>query len=969
MKMGFKKLTEKELVSAEYENLIGLARKDDQFGQEITDQTKKFIVDSTGGLNTGGIQSEGLRHEGKKIPIRIENIDQIESDLLGKIQKINRHSTLLVGNPSASERLWNIVLELNDDSEPFQIGEIAPNKEWKTNLTNDEPINTVPLLIRQLIGRENYPTDINAKSELLLDKNGVNTLFITLFAKNQTNIPFKNIEIVKDFPSALVRFNESKTNAGIINQERNKIKWILPELAPNTQVVANIKFQMNPKAVQTGIITANFQYLQSQDATSIKSFRASAKIAQFINVAEQDENPGFWDCSLDIANRSEIIHSILSAELLHHEGSSVKSLAKVEKAIELNPFEEKTLLKTILHQQTQPNLSKSVDLVPLYTFQHYSKCIESFNDEKFDFLDITAQKTFSVDEIKSFESSSFISDLKVQNLSSIPLNHLLIYDTMPAGFSFGDLSSLTVTLKEKSIRLDEYKKASSYSSAQDEIDTLEKQILDLQTEVEAIEKQQSELASIIKSIDPIQTKTLIESLKADEQAKSVELQTYSANQTNLKIKLENIQKSVENSQKQIDSEQNLLNDLISRKQSLENLAKFEDELKSKDAQLKELQNQKKNLDDQIQKIDSVAEPAVYTETSQKLEGISKQISELSDSIQRLKSEISNTQKQQKSKENPELLGKKIEEQNTKVARLTEEFLHLQNDLKTISTELENIDNTFKQKDSEIAIIKAEITQKQGLLEKYNSSQSLASESQTKIKAMEVKIAQNRFRKDLLVKTTHQSNSIAEITTFIMNMYKEASDLSDFVAFDIIKVETETESHLLIQISNIEKLLSAFNENDLISVSYPVDAIRPKNDVKYDFPTKIFYLGHEGGITKEYNLPAEKCPHLNVLHLRKRISLGKIVDNYHEASKFAVTILVRNPGKTPINNIEILDSLPVEAEIFNAVRTFEERSSSGDLKQIAWQISHLAPFEETEISYLVDLHGKVCDLNAFNLVFQ
>ena len=80
------------------------------------------------------------------------------------------------------------------------------------------------------------------------------------------------------------------------------------------------------------------------------------------------------------------------------------------------------------------------------------------------------------------------------------------------------------------------------------------------------------------------------------------------------------------------------------------------------------------------------------------------------------------------------------------------------------------------------------------------------------------------------------------------------------------------------------------------------------------------------------------------------------------------MLIRNNGNISVDKLQIIDTLPKEAEIFNAFYEYEEKIED-EIKQIIWHIDRLGAYQELEIDYIVDLHGQVSDLSEFEMSFK
>ncbi len=95
-------------------------------------------------------------------------------------------------------KIWNLELKIADSDQVFKISELNPLTSWQEKLTSKEIEKKVPLSIMERISRINFPNTPEFSSETYLDTTEGNVLFISVFAKNETEDEFNIIEIVKD---------------------------------------------------------------------------------------------------------------------------------------------------------------------------------------------------------------------------------------------------------------------------------------------------------------------------------------------------------------------------------------------------------------------------------------------------------------------------------------------------------------------------------------------------------------------------------------------------------------------------------------------------------------------------------------------------------------------------------------------------------------------------------------------------
>ena len=147
----------------------------------------------------------------------------------------------------------------------------------------------------------NFPNTPEFSSETYLDTTEGNVLFISVFAKNETEDEFNIIEIVKDLPSSLIKVLNIDCTQGSTILDKSHINWKIDKLAKHESAILHFKIQITSKKTKFGAIHAIFDIKKSKEFINpVKDLIGFGKIGQFLNITQRDEAPEVWDCSLSV---------------------------------------------------------------------------------------------------------------------------------------------------------------------------------------------------------------------------------------------------------------------------------------------------------------------------------------------------------------------------------------------------------------------------------------------------------------------------------------------------------------------------------------------------------------------------------------------------------------------------------------------------------------------------------------------
>jgi hypothetical protein len=959
--MSFKKITIEEIRSAEYENIIGLAMK------SFTKIAKESKL----------TEGQDILHTHRRLILEFNRYNTFMLDK-DEMSDLNQENHLILRNPSQKDKVWNIRMNLEEIQQDIIIDEISPNDYWDYALEKKSDI-TQNLSITEVIQKKSYAKESGENSEYFLQSGVKNQFYFVIFVKNISNQFLEDIQITKKLPGSFTSVVEIKSTRGEISKQKSHFLWKIEKINPSEEFQLKFSINLDPNPCNTGKITGHYsvQY-ENENLFHINNFRGSVKTAQFINIDELDEKPGFWDCSFEILNRSDFLINISDAKASQIDDSGKHTLFQ-KNNITLNPYEEKVVYKQIIESEDRPKISKSVLFNPEIEIINNETSSFSMTEEKFELLEISASKEFSQKSIKSFEVGSFDVTLKIKNESTLPINQILLQEVSDTIFKPQNIENMQISLNEKSFMVKDLPYIFSDGNRQEkDIGEIKQNLLIYKEKVQDLESEYNELQQQLKSDKFESLSSVKDNLVAKKESLSGEINEYKNGIQNQQQKIKELLDSNKKFDEEIKKYDEILSDLNAQMDLFNEKTKYENELKN---QSKVLDTIKKQLDKNQKKLAKTEEKLSIEEDEAAKGKLEQKIEEISKESNRIESH--ETQ-----------IKEKIEEINQSIQKHLDK-LNFTN-LKTLKSQITKEKSTQNGINSQIKTNKVEIETceqmeirlKSNLTTAQDNSASLSDdlknaselgdqrskliaqrdEIEKSIKQTKNKVATSEQEGLTLERQSEMIKLISLSVNDLKKMFSAASQESESKV-ELYSVSNDSNSQLIIELRNIEEMLGSFNPGSELEIQYSLAYNRAKNDVEYEFPSSILFDTKPAKAIHYYPIPSQNLPLLEIIHERKKISLGKIIDHYPEKGKFQVLLIVKNKGQSFIDELKIIDHLPKSAIISNAYYKYEEHEVSNDLKEIIWELKQIAPLEEIEITYLVDLGSEDYDLNEFELLIE
>jgi predicted nucleic acid-binding Zn-ribbon protein len=962
------------------ENLIGLPYINE--AEKSAGKGKSGRIQETNDQNALLKQAEKV---GRAIQIFFRKNYFLQSNLEGRILKGRSDDSLIIRNVSSRDKIWNLKLALRDVAKNVFINEIAPNQEWTQLIKENNEECSTQLKIIEKINRKGYISDLNLKSQLYLERNGDNAIYFTEFIENQSKYHLKSVMLTKNLPKGIQELVEVTNSIGFVDKNTNRIIWTCDDLKPGEKVLLKFKIILLPRPTTTGTVNVQYRIDTGAEQTFvIDSFDASAKVAEFVHINEEDKRPGFWNVSVTLLNRSDYKINISALNLLEKSDDGLKEITAQDfDKLYLQPFEEKTIYTTIIESKERPQIIKKIIYQPAKEIINDQSANLIIDEDSIDVLDIKAEKTFSVTELQSYEKSEFEEKFVLENNSTLPINHLLLKESFPKEFLPTALENLVIEINNTTMKYQDYLTKMN-------IKTREQELEDLKLNLTTIEKEYMELRQKIVHLQ----EDIDSNIEKYKQQKPEEItQDFSGLQKeiaslNEKIaqmndviakKDENISKlnkEKDNSQKNLKRYEDLttikkdLNDLNSKLEKGENKKKeLQNKASAAEERIKALENdsQKPDLDEAMKTSISDKMKEIQTEIA----NIAKEITQIDSDQKILHIEIGkkNTQLGDKKDASIPDLEKEIHDITAKINALSQ----------NITSEVEIVSQDKKSRDEKKNYLENLLQKEKNLNQIISSGNALKDQIKREKEELKESLETLKKKKQEYLNSKQQRDRLAMYVNnkfsgdkIFKELYQkfDTNIQSNQTHFEVVMFEdNEKLNWLFVVLNHIDNIIGAVNPRDKIGIRFSVCAQRPGHDQEYKFPNLAYYDTSPAKSIQKYEIAENFLPKVDIVHKRHKISLGKIVDHYNEKGKFQVTLLIRNNGDQPVEHLELIDNLPQESSIENTAFEFTENNLGAGKKEILWKVPRINPHEEIELTYLLDLHEADYDIHAHEIFFK
>jgi len=434
------------------------------------------------------IELRGGSEEGLLAIVKIAEDVKVEQDHDANLNSLNFSGQLIIENPSNEDRLWDIDVVLKDkdltnlESDQIIIKELGIEEEDKTysidfeiagdaqnNLLVKEYINTMEnadeiLNIRDI---ETHITGIKEKSgdqtaddsdadeeetereKLSLESFGIsinkeNRVYFVIALKSYFEKSISEIRAVKTVPPEFSEVQIIDSSVGLADLENDQIIWNIDELEPESTVFLKIAATImvdSHDLVKTGKIELTFKAQSSfVGSFGIEKFDAYSRNKFYIDILEEDEAPGTWDCQLVFENTSEFMIELFNADVYAADDESQKFVEIDTENVPQLPAGAKWFSAPWKYESEEmPSFRRKLEFRVLPEFQTDVNTTITISDVELGLASVFGEVAYDVAEIElpieqeegikyvpTYKETDINSVIKVKNDGSAPLNDLTV---------------------------------------------------------------------------------------------------------------------------------------------------------------------------------------------------------------------------------------------------------------------------------------------------------------------------------------------------------------------------------------------------------------------------------------------------------------------------------------------------------------------------------------------------------------
>ncbi len=475
----------------------GLKRTDiDSADLQLVDRDSSTPYIETYDEDTGELEGaiylkDGSR-SGKAALVKIIEEVKVEQDHDATPGSIGFSGKLDVVNPSTEDRLWDIDIVLknikatnlksdsikiqelgiteddNTDSREFNIKGEAKNllliKEYINTLPNADNIlnlNDLESDLDKLAEKtgaakeleteeeEEEDEDYDVASESSLESFGISidkevSVTFAIVMKSMFEKSIRNVKVIKNIPDDFIKPVVRNTTIGDAEIEGDQIIWVIDALAPETTVMCKFTCDITVSDIEarkTGPIEVTYEASSSfAEGLGIDKFDAYTSNRFYVDIMEQDEAPGVWDCKLVFENTSEFMVQLFNADVYDPENEKNKFIDIDPNDVPVLPSGAQWHSKKWQYESEEyPSFRKLLEFRVMPDFVTTVNGMITIGDVELSIASMTGEVNYTLGEeptekeieerllsVPTFKEKDVIAIHKLENNGSAPFNEVTV---------------------------------------------------------------------------------------------------------------------------------------------------------------------------------------------------------------------------------------------------------------------------------------------------------------------------------------------------------------------------------------------------------------------------------------------------------------------------------------------------------------------------------------------------------------
>ena len=185
-------------------------------------------------------------------------------------------------------------------------------------------------------------------------------------------------------------------------------------------------------------------------------------------------------------------------------------------------------------------------------------------------------------------------------------------------------------------------------------------------------------------------------------------------------------------------------------------------------------------------------------------------------------------------------------------------------------------------------------------------------------------------------------------TVSIKVEQKEVDTSDITIKYEPSEDIDEDRKMIIDVVEVLDHIGELDDETTIIIEYPLKAVKPAKDTKYEAPVLFQAITQEGSIIETYIEPKIA---ISVSHSRRRYSDGRVIAQGDTKGKYIISIIHKNRSDIAETNKVFEELIPPN---FNLVSM--EPEAERDDSTLTWTISNIDPDDEVVLTYTIEGTG-------------
>jgi uncharacterized repeat protein (TIGR01451 family) len=391
-----------------------------------------------------GDKLEGTLHEVEKSTLTAD----------GEIIKQTVKGTLMVNNPSAEDRIYDIDVMLDHADATDIGGEIVSVDELEAGKSYSMKYKVNGK--RMLVLRERLDTNparASARSLSVASTEDGGPLSLELEVENVSSVSVRDVMVSRPLPNEM-----AFTHAAGAEIENDVLTWNVGVLGAGEKQTLSIEGTITvtgTKKIDAGAATATYTADSTLSDLNFRELDAFCRGFSYMRVRE-DERPDNWLCKTTFENRSSFAVDLVKLQV-RMKGSEDLLFDIKDVKEDVPPHgkwesEERTVMA-----QSKPDFATDLAYTILPRASRSTEGSLTLQSSTFEVVEASLDKTYSTGSLRSYRSQKVSACLTFTNNGSSNINVARFTDDVPGLFAAPDLSTFTVKVDGKEIADNQFK--------------------------------------------------------------------------------------------------------------------------------------------------------------------------------------------------------------------------------------------------------------------------------------------------------------------------------------------------------------------------------------------------------------------------------------------------------------------------------------------------------------------------------